>query len=207
MPASPRWLSRKREQLAARVALGLDVIADVRSIEARGEDCGRVELEPRDDLVSCRRRRGRGERHPRHAREAALELVQREVVLAKVVAPLRDAVRLVDRDQRQPHAGEQLERLLLHETLGRDIEELQRAALQVGDHALLLGVRERRVQERGAHARVAQRADLILHQARSAARRRCRRRRAAAQGSGSRATCRRRSASARASPGPPPRPR
>ncbi len=124
----------------------------------------RVEVEARDDLVARRRSRRRGERHARNARETALELVEHQVVLAKVVAPLRDAMRLVDRDQRQRHAGEHLERLLLHEPLGRDVEKLQGRALEIGDHVLLLGTRECRVQERRPHARVAQRADLILHQ-------------------------------------------
>ncbi len=82
---------------------------------------GDVELEPLDDLAARRRRGGRGQRHPGHAGEPTLELVQREIVLAEVVTPLRDAMRLVDCDERNSLAAKQLLRLRLHEPLGRDV--------------------------------------------------------------------------------------
>ena len=47
---------------------------------------------------------GGGERDARHAGEALVQHVERQVVLAEVVAPLADAVRLVDREQAQQAA-------------------------------------------------------------------------------------------------------
>src|SRR5690606_41264003 len=68
----------------------------------------RSELEPLDDLAARRRRRRRRERDARHAGKALAQPVQREVVLPKVMSPLRYAVRFVDRDDRHGNRSEQV---------------------------------------------------------------------------------------------------
>ena len=62
------------------------------------------------------------------------------------------------------HFAQQRLRLLLEQPLRREIEQLEAAVPQIGDDVALLGAAQRRVQERGRHARFAQRAHLILHQ-------------------------------------------
>jgi hypothetical protein len=52
---------------------------------------------------------------------------QREVVGPEVVAPLRDAVRLVDGEQRDPPAVEQRQRRGHPQPLGRQVEQVQLA--------------------------------------------------------------------------------
>ncbi len=91
-----------------------------------------------------------------------------QVVLAEVVAPLADAVRLVDREHREQPALVQRIELRQHarrgDALGRGVEQDQAAA-----HHLALDPRrglavERRVEEGGVDARFLERADLVVHQ-------------------------------------------
>ena len=70
-----------------------------------------------------RRRRGEREHGPqrqlfRHAREP-------QILGTKIVSPLRDAMRLIDREQRDLHPPQPLEEGLAREPLRRDVEQLQ----------------------------------------------------------------------------------
>ena len=47
---------------------------------------------------------------------------------AEIMAPLRDAMRLVDGEERDVGARQQIEAALLHQPLRRDIDEIERAA-------------------------------------------------------------------------------
>ena len=145
------------------------------------------------------RRRGRGRRDDRLRAEPARGVGEAEVVGTEVVAPLRDAVRLVDDEQPDRHLAQRLEEARRGEALGRDVEQPQLAGARALQHrAVLVGV-ALGVDERDASRRAPlQRLDLVLHQ-------RDERRDddrevagAAAPAAGSRATCRRRSASRRA---------
>ena len=81
-----------------------------------------------------------GGRERQHAlgAELARPRGQLEVVGPEVVPPLGDAVRLVDREQRDRRLGELGEEALVVEPLGRDVEELQAAGAEtVGDVARL----------------------------------------------------------------------
>jgi len=70
----------------------------------------------------------------------------------------------VDRDQRDGRALQQFERARLQETLGRDVDELQRARGEVVEHVLLLVPALRRIEKRRAYAELRERAHLISHQ-------------------------------------------
>ena len=157
-----------------------------------------VQAELGRDLAPGRRIGGRGQRDPGHRRPALAQDGELEILRAEVVAPLRDAVRLVDREQRERQPVEPVEEAVGEQPLGRDVEQvdLARGGLPA-DPALLRG-REAGVQELGADAELAQRGHLVLHQRdqRADDDRRCRR--AAGPGAGSTATCRCRSASPRA---------
>ena len=71
---------------------------------------------------------GRGEGDGLHAAERGLHRAERGIFRPKIVAPLRDAMRLVDRQQRDLGALEKIERVWSDQPFGRDIDETQLAA-------------------------------------------------------------------------------
>ncbi len=106
----------------------------------------------------------RGERDRLHAAEVGLHRAERRVFGAKIVAPLRNAMRLVDRQQRNLGALEELERLGSHQPFGRDIDETQLAARDPLEHRPVLGGVVRGVEARRGNAIAAQLRHLIAHQ-------------------------------------------
>ena len=118
----------------------LDAVLDVRPVEARHEVPRVRQAQALGDLAVGRGGRGGGEGEARDAGEALGEVAQREVVGPEVVAPLRHAVRLVDRDDAEPAARQQEpQRRLGVEPLGRDVEQVELA----GEVRLLDGRRAR----------------------------------------------------------------
>ena len=67
--------------------------------------CASVSCNRRQDLAPRGVGRRRGERDARHGRPALVQHRELQVVGPEVVAPLRDAVRLVDREQRERARG------------------------------------------------------------------------------------------------------
>ena len=154
----------QREKLTTRLVLHHDRIADVGPVEARHELARILEGEPLADLLARLRIGGGGERDARHRREALVQDRQPEVLGPEVVPPLRHAMRLVDREERDAARFEQLETPIGEQPLGRDVEQIELA----GPHRTLdpthLVERQRGVQVLGPHAVLAQRVDLVLHQ-------------------------------------------
>ena len=64
----------------------------------------------------------RGDGHARHAGEAIRELAERAIVRPEIVAPLADAVRFVDGNQRDRALFEEIEEALREQSFGRDVE-------------------------------------------------------------------------------------
>ena len=113
------------------------------------------------------------------------------------MAPLRDAMRLVDREEGDPAAPQHVEAMRHHQPLGRDVEEVERA---VADRALdraRLARRQPGIQCARHAPRPAATRRPGPSSARSAARRRRPARDAAAPAADSTRICRRRSASGR----------
>ena len=104
----------------------LDGEVDVRPVEAADDDRRVAHAEPLDDLVADRRRGGRGQREHRRAAERLDRRAEPQVVGAEVVAPLADAVRLVDDEQRRPGGGDSSSDLGVGELLRGEEEELER---------------------------------------------------------------------------------
>jgi hypothetical protein len=89
---------------------------------------------------------------------------QLQVLGPEVVAPLRDAVRLVDREERDAPAFQQGGRGRHPQPLRRQVEQVQLAGqVHLLDRAALVGILGR-VEEPGADAQRAQRVDLVLHE-------------------------------------------
>src|SRR5207245_4492045 len=87
-------------ELRLRVLLVDDLIPDIRTIEARHKTRRTDKAEAIDDLLSRRLVRRRRKRNPRHVGKTLCYQGQADIFGAEVVAPLRDAMRLVDRKQR-----------------------------------------------------------------------------------------------------------
>ena len=98
------------QQLPLRLVLRHDAVLDVGPVEAGDEMPRLLQVEPAGDLLAGGLGGGSGQRDPRHLRPPLVQMGQLKVVRPEVVAPLGDAVRLVDGEQRDPAAGEQLRR-------------------------------------------------------------------------------------------------
>ena len=105
----------------------------------RIDDRGVAQAEPLDDLVAHRRRRRRREREHGRAPERLDRRAEPQVLGPEVVAPLGDAVRLVDDEQRRLRDRELVEHLRLGELLGREEHELERVLGQLGERLVPLG--------------------------------------------------------------------
>ena len=88
---------------------------------------GVFERQFRNDVLARALVRRRRQRDARHVRKTLRENLELAVFGPEVVTPLRDAVRLVDREKRNVAAFEKPERALLHEALGRDVEKVEAA--------------------------------------------------------------------------------
>ena len=105
---------------------------------------------------------GRGQRQPRHVAMVVEQGAQLAIVGAEVMPPFADAMRLVDRDQRQRHLVDQPPEALGRRPLGRDIEQVELAGAEALDASPRGRCRPRSARPRGC--RSPRRADLVVHQ-------------------------------------------
>ena len=165
MPGRPSGCGAdEREQLLARLDLGVDAVLDVRPVEARDEVL-RIGSRRRSVISRCvasvavavRATRGTpGNCSPRSPRV--------EVVGAEVVAPLRHAVGLVDRDDAQGAALQERARRRVREPLGGDVDEVELAREVRALDGRALRRRLGRVEVGGADAVGDERVDLVVHE-------------------------------------------
>ena len=156
------------QQLAFRFVLLDDAVTDVRPVETGHEGPGVFERQALDDVGPRDVVGGGRQCNARHAGEALVQDRQPEVLLAEVVAPLADAMRLVDREQAQQAAFvqrvEHAEKARRQQALRRGIEQHQAARTQLTLDALGLVAGQRGIEEGGMHAGLFERADLVVHQ-------------------------------------------
>ena len=138
--------------------------AQVGPVEAVHEYRRRPRKELFENVGSRRGIRRGGESDGLHAAQRGLNGAERRVFRTKIVAPLRDAVRLVDGEQRDLGAREQAERFRLHQAFGRHIDETQFTARDAVEDQTVLGWIVRRVERRGGDAVAAELRDLIAHE-------------------------------------------
>ena len=112
------------------------------------------------DAVGGRGRQGDG---GRIAQQAA-EIAQPGVIGAKIVPPLADAMGLVDRQQLQPHRPHRLEEPPAAEPLRHHVDQAELAGRHPVEPGVLLGHRQRAVDERDRQAQRLELIDLVLHQ-------------------------------------------
>ena len=156
------------EQLEQRPALVLrpqDLKAQVRPVKA-GDDRHRVlQLQDADDVAAHLRRRRGGEGGQGGPPRQLLQKVQNfQIARAEILPPLGDAVRLVDREQRDLQLLRERAEAVGQQPLRRDVEDLvsAEARVAVGLAQLLDG--HGAVDAAGRDAGVLQGHDLILHE-------------------------------------------
>jgi hypothetical protein len=127
--------------LPAAGRFGLHRQAQVRPIEAVDEHGWRATKKLLQDIRTGSGIGGGREGDGLHPAKRGLHRAERGVFRTKIVTPLRNAVRLVDRKQRDRGALEEIEGFRFHQTFGRDIEEAQLATGDaVEDRAVLGGI-------------------------------------------------------------------
>ena len=160
----PTQSAEQRPQALLAVLRALDVVAEIRSVDARAHDLER----PAERLGDRHGVRRSGRR--RHAQDRWLvEHVERapdeEVVRAKVVSPHAHAVHLVDHDEPDADPAERLDEPLLPQPLRRGVEEPGLARGDRCEARRRLVLRERGVDEgRGCRDLRRELVHLILHQ-------------------------------------------
>ena len=165
----PRAVVRQRggdpRALVGRAAARHHGEGQVGAIEARGDAHRVAQPQARDDVGGDLRRRRGGRGDERLRAQPARRVGEAEVVRAEVVAPLRDAVRLVDDEQPDVRRAQRLGEARRREALRGDVEQAHLArggARQRGavGRRVLLGVDQRGA----ARGDALERLDLVLHE-------------------------------------------
>ena len=150
--------------MLARLLLGHDAVEDIRSVKARQETLGTMQMQALDDLLAGAHIGRGGQGDARHVGEQLGKLAQLQVFRAEIMPPLRHAMRLVDGEQGNLEVLQKTQHARLHQPFGSQVEHLDFAALDpLGDLALLIGA-QGGVQRYGSHAQLIESGNLIVHQ-------------------------------------------
>ncbi len=133
-------------------------------IEAVDKHSGLTRKQPGQNVGARGGIGGRGESHGLHAAELRLHLAKPRIFRTEIMAPLRDAMRLVDGQELDLGALEQIERVRPHQPLRRDIDEAQFAAHQAIEHRAVFVRIVGGIERRGGNTIAAQLRDLIAHE-------------------------------------------
>ena len=157
-------LFHELEDLLERFVLGGDAVGEVGAVETRDKSRRVAQAQVLHDVAAHAFGGRRGERHDGDVGQQDAELGELPVLGAEIVAPLGDAVRLVDGDRLHVPGLQIFLPVIEHETLGRGVEQPPFAAVQAGEpRASLLGA-ERGVEVGGGDAHFLELIHLILHQ-------------------------------------------
>ncbi len=152
------------EELLERLVFGLDAVLDVGPVEARHKVAGGPEIETLGDLVVGDFGRGRGERDARNLGPPVVQHGELQVVGTEVVPPLRHTVGLVDREQCDGAAVEELGSRLDPQPLGGEVQQVEFTGDVGGFNTPAFGGVLGRVEEARTHTHCGERIHLVLHQ-------------------------------------------
>ena len=107
-------------------------VGEVAAIETGDETTRIAKLQLRDDVLPHAIGGGGSQCHHRCLRKTAAQCGDLPVLRAKVVAPLADAVCLVDSDQPRLPLGQALEHFRQHQPLWRDVQQTKTSLVQLG---------------------------------------------------------------------------
>ena len=159
-----------RDDLADAIVLLLllfhrrDPQRKVRPGEAADHLEGFAQLQHIENVRADHGSRRRRQCHALRPADLVERLAESHVVRPEIVAPLAQAVRLVDREKRDLHALQCAEKRLRTEALRRDIDQLVAPRPHPVQALLLVFPRHRRVDQRRRDALRKQRVHLVLHQ-------------------------------------------
>ena len=162
--AVPLVLRDEPVELLPGVLLGRHRVADLRAIEAGGEDPVRGQVQPLHDVPPGGLVRGGGEGQAGHPREALLEDGELLVLGAEVVPPHGDAVGLVDGEQGDPDLGEELQGGVHEQPLRRDVEEIEAPGAKGSQDVAALVRGHRGVERTGLHPQLDEGLHLVAHE-------------------------------------------
>ena len=155
------------DDLTCRIVFGPDFVEQVGPVERRLEHGGighaEILLDVHLHLRSRRCRQG----DQRRPADVVHDGTDAPILRAEIVAPLRNAVRLVDGIERHLDLAQERNVVLLGERFGREVEQFGPAGQHILLHLIDRSPVERRVQEVGNSLVLAEGAhgiDLILHQ-------------------------------------------
>ena len=164
MPVSPPVSVEPVEKLAGGVRFRPHGQEQVRTIERAHENFWAADEELPGDFGPCRLVRGRGHRDHLDARKRFRDLAQAQIFRAEIVAPLRDAMRLVDGEQIDLSPPQGGDRVVAHEPLGRDVKKPERSLVEAArDPPAFVGI-GRGIEARRLDTGLAQLGDLVAHQ-------------------------------------------
>ena len=153
---------------ARDLALGFqtfDAEVEVRAVEPGDHLVGVAKIQKAHDVAPhALRGRGRERRHGGPFRKLTYEVADGQIRRAEVLAPLRNAVRLVHGDERQGRLAGEREEARVGQALGRHVHDLIGARQGAAKHRRLLPRRERGVEVGAAHAGVQQGPHLVAHE-------------------------------------------
>ncbi len=150
--------------LARRALLRLEGEGNVRPVEAVHEDFRLRVEQPPHDVDPRHRVGGRRQREEGRAAKLPAERTELQVVGAEIVSPLRDAMRFVDGEPRQPDLGQPRLEAGRGEPLGRCIEEAELAGCGAVERCHVVLVRIRGGERRRGDAERPHRRHLVAHQ-------------------------------------------
>ena len=152
------------QKLAAAAAARAHGEAQIGAVEAVDEHLRRRREQPFQDIGAGRGIGGRGECHRLRGAERAMERGEVHVFGAEIMAPLGNAMGLVDRQQADFRGLEHGDDFGIGEAFRRDVGEPQFAAPDLLDDGAILVEAVGRVERRRGDAVAAQLRHLVAHQ-------------------------------------------
>ena len=164
---APFFLAKDAQEgfaLRCTIHRAQDFVPQVRTLDSEVDDLGAGHSELANDVFHYLPRRRRREGKDRRPFQRANGVGQGEIGGAEVVSPLRDAVGLVDHEQRDAACAQQIEVLGILQALRRHVDEVVGAVRDLFRRLALLACRQRRVELRHLDARGLRLLLLVLHQ-------------------------------------------
>jgi hypothetical protein len=144
-----------------------DLEVQVGAVHPANHHVGVAQPQPLDDVrAHPGSGGGRQRQHRRPLAQTVERVAQAEVRGPEAVAPLRDAVRLVDHEQRDPQLAGLRHELLVLEPLGCDVQQLRATVAVRGacQRLVQLALGLRAAQPADLQPALGERLDLVLHE-------------------------------------------
>ena len=125
---------------------------------------GVAQLELANDVMPHALRGACGEGRDRAVRKMSAQAAELAVFRPELVAPFRNAMRFVNREEQNRHALQPVDGVLARQPLRGKIQETISARARLLDHSRLLHRRNRTVQQRRWNSHLAELRHLIFHQ-------------------------------------------